>query len=334
MSYRVLYFTGPGQVELRPEALPDPAADQVLVASEVSAISPGTEMLVYRGQFPADLAVDESIGALGGEFGYPLRYGYAVVGRVIACGARVEPAWVGQWVFAFQPHATHFLARPEDLIPLPAQMGLEDAVFLPNIETAVNFLLDGAPLVGERVVVLGQGIVGLLTTALLARFPLKNLLVSDRYPERRAMARRLGAHISLDPQQMAAFKSYLPQGADLTYELTGVPEALNQAIAVTGFNGRIVIGSWYGTKPAALNLGGRFHRNRQHLVSSQVSTLNPVLSGRWTKDRRLEVAWDLAAELHPASLITHRIPFSDAGEAYRLIDQQPENTIQVVLTYS
>ena len=207
MTYRSLFFTAPGQVELRQTLLPDPAADEVLVAVEVSAISPGSEMLIYRGQFPSGLALDENIAALQGSLAYPLQYGYAAVGRVIACGEQVDPEWVGRLVFAFQPHATHFTARPSGLIPVPDGFSAERAVFLPNMETAVNFLLDGAPLIGERVAVLGQGVVGLLTTALLANYPLGCLVVADRYPARREAALQMGAHISLDPSPDPGFRS-------------------------------------------------------------------------------------------------------------------------------
>jgi threonine dehydrogenase-like Zn-dependent dehydrogenase len=122
-------------------------------------------------------------------------------------------------------------------------------------------------------------------------------------------------------------------GADLTYELSGNPLALDQAIAVTGFNGRVVIGSWYGQKHADLNLGGRFHRSRIRLISSQVSTIAPEWSGRWTKSRRLHVAWEMLQHVRPAHLITHRFPLAQASQAYALLDQHPEEAIQVLFTY-
>jgi threonine dehydrogenase-like Zn-dependent dehydrogenase len=121
--------------------------------------------------------------------------------------------------------------------------------------------------------------------------------------------------------------------ADLTYELSGNPAALDQAIAATGFNGRVVIGSWYGQKQAHLNLGGRFHRSRLHLISSQVSTIAPQWAGRWTKPRRLQVAWQMLQQVRPAPLITHRFPIAEAAAAYALLDRQPQEAMQVLLTY-
>jgi len=333
-----LFFTAPRQVSLVSETLPAPGEGMVLVQASLSAISPGTEMLVYRGEFPSGMKVDASIGALAGEFTYPLKYGYSMVGRVAAVGPDVDARWTGKRVFAFQTHASHILSRPEALFPIPDDVRDEDAAFLSNMETAVNLVLDGAPLIGERVAVLGQGVVGLLTTALLGRFPLEDLVTYDRYPRRRQTSVRLGAETSLAPGEVSEGED-LPTGFDLVYELSGDPAALDLAISLCGFSSRIVIGSWYGEKRAALDLGGRFHRERIRLVSSQVSTIEPVHRGRWDKNRRMEVAWEMLRMVRPAGapgesgLITHTFPFGMASEAYRLIDENPAEAIQVVFEY-
>jgi 2-desacetyl-2-hydroxyethyl bacteriochlorophyllide A dehydrogenase len=309
----------------------------LLVESVCSAISPGTEMLVYRGQFPRELAVDETISALSGQFHYPFCYGYACVGRVIGIGAAIEPAWKDRLVFSFQPHTSHFVTTPDQLFPLPEKISPENACLLPNMETAVNLVQDAAPLLGERAVVFGQGIVGLLTTALLARFPLASLLTFDRYPLRRQASLSLGVTAALDPDA-AGFREQarelLLTGADLCIELSGSPAALDEAIALTGYGGRVVIGSWYGEKQAALNLGGAFHRSRIRLVSSQVSTIAPELRGRWDKARRFEVAWDALRAIQLEKWITHRFPLEQAVEAYRLLDENPQETIQIIFQHN
>jgi 2-desacetyl-2-hydroxyethyl bacteriochlorophyllide A dehydrogenase len=337
-----LYFTAPYQVSVRQETLPPLARDQVVVQTLVSAISPGTELLIYRGQAPTDIRLDETIPDLAGEFGFPLKYGYAAVGRVIGRGADVTPEWHDRLVFSFHPHESHFLTSPAELIPVPAGISPDEATFLPNMETAVNFLMDGRPMIGEQVAVFGQGVVGLLTTALLARFPLTRLVTFDCYPLRRKKSLDLGAHASLNPtlpgeidQGFITAEEGRPYpGVDLAYELTGNPEALDQAIAITGFNGRVVIGSWYGQKRANIDLGGRFHRSRVRLISSQVSTIAPEWSGRWTKSRRLELSWKMIQAVKPAQLVTHRFSITQASQAYALLDQHPEETIQVMLTYT
>lgn len=341
MQTQSLYFTAPGHVEIRAETLPPPAVGQVRVQTLLSAISPGTEMLVYRGQFPRNLSLDASINSLTGAFAYPVRYGYAAVGRVAELGPQVEESWLGRLVFAFQPHARAFNAPVTELHPLPANIAPEDAIFLPNMETAVNFLLDGAPFIGERVAVFGQGVVGLLTTALLARLPLASLTTFDKFPLRREWSKKFGAspHIPPSPhenqtvQKIESGAGGTEGGADLVYELTGSPAALDEAIAACGFSGRVVIGSWYGEKRHAVDLGGKFHRARLKLISSQVSTLTPELHARWSKARRLAVAWQMLEAVRPTQLITHRFPLEQAAQAYALIDQRPEETLQVVFTY-
>ncbi|MGQ0601242.1 MAG: zinc-dependent alcohol dehydrogenase [Anaerolineales bacterium] len=325
-----LWFTAPQQVEVREEKLAAPRAGEVRVQTLCSAISPGTEMLIYRDEFPHAMAVDETIGALAGTLAYPLRYGYSVVGRVVELGAGVEAQWQDRLVFSFQPHVSAFTAPLSDLHPLPEGIEPETAIFLPNMETAVNFMLDGAPLVGERMAVFGQGVVGLLTTALLARLPLAALSAFDCFPLRREWSLRLGAHTAADSDDGEHIRAL---DADLCYELTGSPATLDAAIAATGFGGRIVIGSWYGEKRHAVDLGGRFHRSRIRLIASQVSTLTPELLARWTKTRRLAVAWRLLAEIQPARLITHRFSLAEAARAYQLIDQSPAECLQVVFTY-
>lgn len=331
-----LYFFDEREIRVIEEDLPPISNQQVLVHSQISAISPGTELLLYRNLFPEQISLDESISALSGEFKYPLKYGYSVVGRVKAIGKEVDPSWENQLVFAFQPHESHFIANPGDLIPIPTDLPIEDAVFLPNMETAINLVMDGRPLIGDKVTVFGQGIVGLLTTSLLSQFPLDQLVTFDHYLIRRKASIDLGVTECLSPDeinQIIEKGKLLNDGADLTFELSGNPQTINDAIAITGYNGRIVIGSWYGIKSAPLDLGGRFHRSRINLISSQVSTIAPELSGRWTKKRRFDLSMKLLQKIKPSRFITQQFPIQNAGQAFELIDQQPEETIQVMLTY-
>ena len=332
---KTLYFTAPRQVEIHEEPLPVPGADEVLVETTCSAISAGTEMLIYQGRFPRDLEADSLISSLRGSFAYPLAYGYACVGRVRETGAHIDTSWRDKFVFAFQPHTSHFIASPDSLFPIPHSLSPECTCFLPNMETAINLVQDGAPLFGECVLVLGQGIVGLLTASLLSEFPLEVLVTADCYALRcnlSPVARRL----SLDPYAPGFRQNaieLLKQGADLTFELSGNPTALNDAIALTGFSGRIVIGSWYGEKQVEVNLGGTFHRSRIKLISSQVSTIAPELEGRWNKARRFEAAWKALERIKPEKWITHRFSIDEAAKAYRLLDERPQETIQILFTY-
>lgn len=336
MKRRSVYFAAPREAVVVTEDAPPPAPGEVLVQTLVSAISPGTEMLFYRGQLPAGVAVDTSIAALSGGLRYPLKYGYACVGRITELGDGVPDEWRGRLVFAFHPHESHFCAPVSGLLLLPPGMEAERAALLPNAETAVNLVMDGAPLVGERVVVFGLGIVGLLTTALLAQFPLAALYTVDPLAPRRESSLALGATQTFSATETESLAVALAEsrGADLIFELSGQPAALEQAVLAAGFGGRIVVGSWYGNKRASLDLGEHFHRNRIQIVSSQVSSMAPHLTGRWTKERRMASAWRFLAGLPVEKLITHRFPVEEATAAYTLIDQHPEQTTQVVLTYN
>lgn len=332
MKRKTLYFSAPRQVELREESLPGLGADEVLVESLYSAISAGTEMLVYRGQFPRTI---ESHDVVSSDLKYPLAYGYACVGIVRETGQNVRGEWLNRLVFGFQPHSTHFIARTDSLIRPPASLPAEACSFLPNMETAVNLIHDAAPILGERALVLGQGVVGLLVASLLKEFPLDALVTSDCFERRRKTSWQIGVQNCFDPMTSPLSQSdYAHKHFDLTFELTGSPSALDEAIALTSYNGRVIIGSWYGEKKSPVNLGGAFHRSRIKLISSQVSTIAPELSGRWDKARRFEVAWDAVKRIQPQKWITHRFPLEEAASAYRLLDENPQETIQVVFDYS
>ena len=334
-------FKNPHEIELLQESLPSPRSGEVLIKTHLSAISSGTEMLVYRGEFPPKLPVDKNITTLAHEFTYPLKYGYATIGRVVETDPAVSIGWLDRLVFCFNPHESHYVAQPDQLIPVPADIDPEDALFLSNMESAVNFLMDGRPVIGEAVVVFGQGVVGLLATAQLGMLPVSCLITLDKWPMRRNKSLDLGAHFSWDPtapdlqDELAAVCGSRSGNkyADLIYELSGNPEALDQAVDIAGFDTRIVIGSWYGTRKATLDLGAGFHRNRIRFISSQVSTLAPEFSGRWSKNRRMNVAWEMIRRIKPADFITHRFDIHRASEAYELLNDRPGETLQVVLTY-
>lgn len=336
MTTRTLYFTGPGTVTVSRSPIPDPDPGTVRVRTAVSAISAGTERLLYRDEAPPGLTADETIDALEGDLSYPISYGYAATGHVTAVGEGVDGEWLGRRVFAYNPHESHFLAEPADVLPIPEDVSVREAALFANAETAVTFVLDGNPTLGERVAVLGQGVVGLLTTALLAANPLETLVTFDRYERRRDAARTLGADRSLDPDDGPvddAFERVAGSRADLSYEVSGNPDALDDAIATTGYDGRVIVGSWYGTRESTLALGGRFHRDRIAVRSSQVSTIEPTHRGRWDRSRRHDVAWEWLRRLDVESLLTHEFPLEDAADAYRLLEQRPEETLQVLLTY-
>jgi 2-desacetyl-2-hydroxyethyl bacteriochlorophyllide A dehydrogenase len=327
MKSRVVTFAAPRQIEIRAEEIRDPGPGEVRVETEVSAISAGTELLLYRGQIPPGTILDEALPALSGCARFPVAYGYSAVGRVAALGADVAENLLRRRVFAFETHRSSFIARPESLFLVPEGFETESTAFLPTVETAVGLIQDARPVLGERVLVVGQGVVGLVTTALLSRFPLARLVTVDRWERRRRVSVSFGAARAFAPEE-------IDEGDfDLVFEVSGSPDALDVALAATGVEGRIVVGSWYGDKRADVNLGTRFHRRRLTLRSSQVSRISPDLLARWTKERRMNVALDALSGLPIRSLVSHRFPIESASEAYRLLDESPAECLQVLLTY-
>lgn len=331
---KTVFFVAPKKIEIRETPLSALKDDEVLVETICSAISAGTEMLVYRNQFPC---LNDAHDLVSSDLKYPLAYGYACVGKVMEIGKKVNRKWENRLVFSFQPHTSHFITKTECLFPIPASLSPETACFFPNMETAVNLVQDGAPILGERVLVLGQGVVGLLTASLLSEFPLESLVVVDNFELRRkalqVAGRRLKVESFSSDELLKDSFAYAQSKFDLVYELTGSPTALNDAIELTTFSGKIVIGSWYGEKKSEVNLGGSFHRSRIKLISSQVSTISPEFLGRWDKSRRFDVTWQALERVKPEQWITHRFSLDDAGKAYQLLDENPQETIQVILTY-
>lgn len=328
-----LWIERPGEVSLRQEKIRSPSEGEILVRGLFSALSHGTEKLIYLGQVEENLPLDLSIPSLGGQLSFPLKYGYSNAGVIEELGKGVDKSLVGKKVFSFQPHQSYFLARVEEVFLLNPQVDLEDASLFPSVETALALLLDATPSIGEFVLVLGQGSVGLLLTALLSRTG-AYIVSSDPYPKRRKLSRSFGAFLSLDPYsenfQEECLELTEGRGFDLIFEVSGNPEALNLAFSVAAFEADIIVGSWYGKR--LVNLGTAFHRGRFRLRSSQVSTLPSKLLGRWSKERRSKVAWKLLEEINVKSLISHRLPLEKGAEAFKLLENPPQELVQIVFT--
>lgn len=320
MTARELWFTGPGAVEVRKAERPDPGPGEVLIRTEMCGISAGTELLLWRGEFPDGISLDESLDGMRRPFEYPCTYGYDLVGRIEESGRRV---------FAFHPHTDCAVVAENSLLGVPDHWEAERAVLLPNAETAMNIVLDAHPRAGERVAVLGLGVVGRLVLGMLADFPLERLWAADPSPLRRSRAAAESGVEAIQPEDLADAAG--KDGADLVIELSGNPAALQTAVDSAGYSGRIVVGSWYGSKEVRLDLGRTFHRRRLSISSSQVSTVAPELRGRWDAQRRWKAAMEWLDRHGDPSWVTHKVPMEKAGEAYRLIDTSAQDWFQVVL---
>jgi 2-desacetyl-2-hydroxyethyl bacteriochlorophyllide A dehydrogenase len=327
-------MSGSRTIALRDEEVPDPYPGTIRVQAIASALSQGTELLVYRGEVAADMPLD--LPTLAGSFAFPIKYGYAAVGRVLDVGPEVSGFAPGDLVFALHPHQSIFLAPAQLAVRMPADLDPMLGIFTANLETALNIVHDAPLHLGETVVVFGQGVVGLLVAQLLRVAGAWRVLTVDQLERRRALSQRIGADAVFAPGPDLAAQiraSNDGRAADIAIEISGNAAALQSAIDSVIDEGTVIVASWYGVKPVALNLGGHFHRGRIRLRSSQVGRLNPELGPRWDHARRFEAVLALLPRLRLAELVTHRVPFADAAAAYAMIDQRPGETGQVVLVY-
>jgi len=327
---RALQFTAPYRVALVPVALRAPEPGELLVRTLFSGISGGTELLAYRGELDPELPQDEVLGALGGAFRYPFSYGYSCVGRVEHSRGSVP---VGVTVFAFHPHQNRFVVSETDVVVLNGDADPRTATLFPLVETALQLTLDADHVQHERVVVLGMGTVGLLTALLLQR---AGALVTGSEPEpwRRKVAASLGVP-TVAPDDLRAHMELETggRGVPLLVEVSGSPDVLGNALSLLAHEGTALVGSWYGSRPVTLPLGGAFHRRRLTVRSSQVSTMPSWLTSRWDVARRRAVARDLLAELPLADVATTEFPFADAAAAYAALDRRQPGLLHVALRY-
>lgn len=329
-----VWFPAPRQVEIRDEPSRAVGGREIRVRAIASGISAGSEMLVYTGGAPREMPPD--LPTIGGDFGFPLKFGYASVGWVVESGPRVNALAADDLVFVLHPHQTEYVVPADMATPLPPGLSPEIGVFSANLETAVTVTLDAHPRLGEAAMVSGQGVLGLLITMLLRRAGAGQIIAVEPEPRRREAALRAGADHALAPGDdlLPAVEELTGgRGADVAVEASGNPAALQACIDASATGATVVVASWYGTRTASLSLGEAFHRRRIRLVGSQVSTLDPALAPRWDRARRTALVSKLLCELPLAALVTHRFPFREAAAAYELLERRPGEALQVVLDY-
>ena len=302
---QALWCVGPGRAELRPGALGAGA----LVETLFSGISRGTERLVFRGRVP-ESEYDRMRGpAQEGTFPFPVKYGYGAVGRV------VDGALAGAAVFALHPHQTRFRLPVSALTPLPVTLPPERAVLGANMETALNLLWDSGAGAGDRIAVIGAGVVGALAGYLAARLPGAEVTLVDVTADRAALAERLGCGFSL-PEAA-------PEDCDVVLHLSATAEGLATAIACAGTEATVVEGSWHGSGATPVPLGAAFHSRRLRLVSSQVGRLPAPRAPRWNPARRMAKALALLADPALDALISGETAFADLPARYGAILADP-----------
>ncbi len=330
IAARSIWFLAPRMVTVQSEIAPPPTSGEVRVAAIASLVSHGTERLVYRGEIDPTLPLD--LPTLRGSFAFPIKYGYAIAGRVIDVGPDVTGFQIGDPVAALHPHQSVFTIAARLVKRLPDDLDPALGGFYANVETALTICHDAAPRIGETVLVLGQGVVGLLVTQLLQLTGARVIAV-DPDPHRRALAARWGA-TTLEHTDPAAIASLTNgRGADIAIEVSGAPAALQLALDSVAPEGLVVVASWYGQKPVTLNLGGHFHRGRVRVRSSQVGQLAPETLPRWDYARRTATVMALLPRLQLAELVSHRFTLEQAVEAYALLDSATPGLVQMMFVY-
>jgi NADPH:quinone reductase-like Zn-dependent oxidoreductase len=278
---QAFWVVAPGLGEIRAQPLRSTAPGELLIRTLVSAISRGSESLVFRGEVPESEWRRMRCPFQEGEFPAPVKYGYAAVGIV----EEGPVGAVGRRVFCLHPHQDRFIAPEDAVIDVPDDVPDRRATLAANMETAVNGLWDASPGPGDRIVVIGAGVVGSLVAALAARLPGSEVELIDIDPTRETVATALGCRFAI------------PQGArpeaDLVVHASGTPEGLATALATAGFEATVLEMSWYGTRIVPLALGGAFHSRRLTLRSSQVGAVPAVRRQRWSRRRRLALALSL-----------------------------------------
>jgi threonine dehydrogenase-like Zn-dependent dehydrogenase len=291
------WLRAPGAGEIRSATLPDPGPDEVLVRTLYSGISRGTETLVFSGGVPASQYAAMRAPFQEGDLPGPVKYGYLNVGVV----EEGPSGLLGRRVFCLYPHQTAYVAPASAVIPVPDGVPSARAVLAGTVETAVNALWDAAPLVGDRITVVGAGMVGCCVAAVAARFPGVRVQLVDADPARAAVAGALGVEFALPADADA--------GRDLVVHASATSAGLQRSLELLAPEGTVIELSWYGDRDVSLSLGGSFHSGRLTIRSSQVGTVSPARRASRTFADRLALALDLLRDPAFDALITDEFRF-------------------------
>ena len=296
---QALWYSGPGQADIRQETLAPPGAGDVRVRALFGAISRGTEALVLAGCVPESEFERMRAPFMAGHFPYPVKYGYATVGRIEGG----TEALLGRTVFTLHPHQNVFNIPASAAVVLPENLPPQRAVLAANMETALNAVWDAAPGPADRIAIVGAGVVGSLVAYLCGRIPGTEVTLVDINPARAELAKTLGVSFA---------KPETANGdCDLVVHSSGHSAGLGTALALAGEEATVLELSWYGDASVAAPLGGGFHSRRLRLVSSQVGRIAPSHRPRWTHGRRLAAALDLLADARLDALLAPAVAFED-----------------------
>jgi 2-desacetyl-2-hydroxyethyl bacteriochlorophyllide A dehydrogenase len=302
---RAFWISAPGQGSIVDESLREPTADEALVRTRYTAISRGTETLVYQGRVPESERSRMRAPFQQGEFPAPVKYGYCNVGDVEAG----PPELVGRTVFTLFPHQDRFVVPAAALHRVPDTVPPQRAVLAANMETALNAVWDGGVKPGDRVAVVGAGAVGSLIAWLAGQIPGCDVVLVDINPARSAVAASLGVRFATASE---------PSGdRDVVFHASGAAAGLSTALALAAFEAVVIEASWFGSQSVPLPLGEAFHAQRLTIRSSQVGSIATVNRSRWDHRRRMELALRLLVAPALDALITGESPFVELPQVMR-----------------
>jgi hypothetical protein len=299
---QALWYGGPGQADIRQEAVAPPGAGEVRVRALFGAISRGTEALVLAGRVPESEFERMRAPFMAGNFPFPVKYGYATVGRIEGG----TEALLGRTVFTLHPHQNVFNIPASAAVVLPQNLPPQRAVLAANMETALNAVWDAAPGPADRIAIVGAGVVGSLVAYLCGRIPGTEVTLVDINPARAELAQTLGVSFAM-PETATG-------DCDLVVHASGHAAGLGTALALAGEEATVLELSWYGDASVAALLGGGFHSRRLRLVSSQVGRIAPSHRPRWTHGRRLAAALALLADARLDALLAPAVAFQDLAQ--------------------
>jgi threonine dehydrogenase-like Zn-dependent dehydrogenase len=312
---RAFWIAAPGHGEIRPETLPPPGADDVVVRALFSGISRGTESLVFHGRVPVSEHQRMRAPFQAGTFPAPVKYGYSSVGEV----ERGPRDLVGRRVFVLYPHQTRYQVPSAAAHVLPESVPAGRGVLAANLETAINGLWDARPQVGDRIAVIGAGAVGCMIAWIASRVPGCDVALVDVNPRKAWVANALGVDFAT-PETVS-------HDADVVIHSSGSPAGLELALRIAGFEATIVEMSWYGTQAVTVPLGEDFHARRLTLKSSQVGSIASSQRTRWDTRRRMQLALTLLADPALDALITGESEFESLPRVMAEVAAAPGDTL-------
>lgn len=319
---QALWYVSAGVAELRAEPLPALQAGQVRVRTLFSALSRGTESLVFAGKVPEAEFTRMRAPFMGGDFPFPVKYGYASVGRVQSG----PPELLNRCVFSLSPHQDYFNLAADAVMAIPEGVPPERAVLAANMETALNAVWDAAPGPGDRIAVVGGGVLGCLVAFLCGHLPGADVTLVDINPQRAALAAQLGVKF--------ATEAAAPLDCDLVFHTSASAAGLVTALRLAGEEATVLELSWYGTQIVGAPLGGAFHSKQLRLQSSQVGHVSATRRPRYTYRRRLGVALELLKDARLDALLAPAVAFADLPKQLPQILGQPSGILCQLIHYS